>query len=79
MSFGNISIWQLLILLLIVVLVFGTKKLRTLGSDLGTAIKEFRKGVKEEDQEPVSSEENRVAEAGAAEDDKPGNPSAPGT
>ncbi|MEE8339109.1 MAG: twin-arginine translocase TatA/TatE family subunit, partial [Xanthomonadales bacterium] len=39
MGFGGISMWQLLILLLIVVLVFGTKRLRNMGSDLGAAVK----------------------------------------
>jgi sec-independent protein translocase protein TatA len=45
----GISIWQLLILLLVVALVFGTKKLRTLGGDLGSAIKGFRSAMKEDD------------------------------
>ena len=51
---GGISGWQLLILLLIVVLVFGTKRLRNIGSDLGSAVKGFRKGMEEEEeaQEP---------------------------
>lgn len=44
---GGISGWQLLILLLIVVLVFGTKRLRNIGSDLGSAIKGFRKGMED--------------------------------
>jgi sec-independent protein translocase protein TatA len=41
------SIWQLLILLLIIVMVFGTKKLRNMGGDLGAAVKSFRKGLEE--------------------------------
>lgn len=45
---GNIGPVQLLIILLIVLLVFGTKKIRSLGSDLGGAIREFRKGVAED-------------------------------
>ena len=49
MGIGGISIWQLLIILLIVVLLFGTKKLRNIGTDLGGAIKTFRKSMKEED------------------------------
>ena len=52
---GGISGWQLLILLLIVVLVFGTKRLRNIGSDLGGAVKGFRSGMEEEkeaDSEP---------------------------
>jgi sec-independent protein translocase protein TatA len=48
---GGISGWQLLILLLIVVLVFGTKRLRNIGSDLGSAVKGFRKGMEDEDEE----------------------------
>jgi sec-independent protein translocase protein TatA len=48
MGFGGISMWQLLILLLIVVLVFGTKRLRNMGGDLGAAIKGFRKGMEDE-------------------------------
>lgn len=44
---GGISGWQLLILLLIVVLVFGTKRLRNIGSDLGGAVKGFKKGMDE--------------------------------
>lgn len=48
MGLGGISIWQLLILLAIVVVVFGTKRLRTMGGDLGAAIKGFRKGMEDE-------------------------------
>lgn len=44
---GGISIWQLLIIFVIVILLFGTKKLRTLGSDLGSAVKGFKKAVNE--------------------------------
>ncbi len=47
----NISAVQLIILLAIVLLVFGTKRLRNLGSDLGTAIRGFRKGMSEEDED----------------------------
>jgi len=57
---GGISGWQLLILLLIVVLVFGTKRLRNIGSDLGSAVKGFRKGMEDEDEaaepEQIASE-----------------------
>ncbi|GAA0565393.1 MAG TPA: Sec-independent protein translocase subunit TatA [Rheinheimera sp.] len=48
---GNISIWQLLIVLAIIVLLFGTKKLRGIGSDLGSAIKGFRSSIKDEPQD----------------------------
>lgn len=49
MGMGGISIWQLLIILLIVVLLFGTKKLRNIGTDLGGAIKTFKKTMKEDE------------------------------
>ena len=49
MGFGGISIWQLLIILLVVVLIFGSGKLKSLGSDLGSSIKGFKKSVKDED------------------------------
>jgi len=48
MGIGGISMWQLLVLLLIVVLVFGTRRLRSMGSDLGAAVKGFRKGMEDE-------------------------------
>ncbi|MBP6528527.1 MAG: Sec-independent protein translocase subunit TatA [Burkholderiales bacterium] len=43
---GSFSIWHWLIVLLIVVMVFGTKKLRNVGKDLGGAVKDFKEGVK---------------------------------
>ena len=48
MGIGGIGIWQLLIILVIVLLLFGTKKLRNLGGDLGGAIRGFKKAVSEE-------------------------------
>ena len=63
---GGISVTQLLILLVIVMLVFGTKRLRNIGSDLGSAVKGFRKGIEEEpeDKEPekLTTEEKDSAE-----------------
>ena len=47
MGLGGISIWQLLIVFGIVLLLFGGKRLRSLGSDLGTAIKGFRSSIKD--------------------------------
>jgi sec-independent protein translocase protein TatA len=44
---GTFSIWHWLIVLVIVMLVFGTKKLRSMGSDLGGAVKGFKEGIKE--------------------------------
>ena len=49
MGFGGISIWSLLLILAIVVLLFGTKKLRNVGGDLGGAIRSFKKSVKDEE------------------------------
>lgn len=57
MGFGNIGWFQILVVLLIVLLVFGTKKIRNLGGDLGGAIRDFRKGVSE-DPDAVKSEES---------------------
>jgi sec-independent protein translocase protein TatA len=45
----GISPWQLIIVLVIVVLIFGTKKLRNMGSDVGGAVKNFKKSMKDED------------------------------
>jgi sec-independent protein translocase protein TatA len=46
---GGISLWQLLIIFAIVILLFGTKKLRTMGADLGSAVKGFKKAVSDKD------------------------------
>lgn len=52
---GSFSIWHWLIVLLVVVLIFGTKKLRNIGTDLGSAVKGFKDGMKsEEDKSPKS-------------------------
>lgn len=64
MSFG---IWELVIVLLIVALLFGTKKLRSIGTDLGGALKGFRSALKDEDtdkvaQQPESSASSQVIE-----------------
>lgn len=48
MGFGGISIWQLLIVLVIVLLLFGTKRLKNIGSDLGNAVKGFKGAMKDE-------------------------------
>ena len=45
MGLGGISLWQLLIVLLIVIVIFGTKRLRSIGGDLGGAVKGFRKAM----------------------------------
>ena len=62
MGLGGISIWQLAIVLVIVVLIFGTNRLKTLGSDLGGAMKGFRRAMESDDdkaaeQKKLSKEE----------------------
>ncbi len=57
MGFGGISVWQLVIILVIVLVIFGTKKLRGVGGDLGSAIKSFKKAVKEDPATKKTAEE----------------------
>jgi len=73
MGIGGISIWQLLIILLIVVLLFGTKKLRNMGGDIGSALKNFRKAVKDPDADDdvdKDTAERREGEVPKVEDQK---------
>lgn len=51
---GSISIWHWLIVLVVVILVFGTKKLGNVGSDLGKAVKGFKDGMKGEEEKPAN-------------------------
>jgi len=53
---GSFSIWHWLIVLIIVLLIFGTKKLRNLGADLGGAVKGFKDGIKEATSEETPAE-----------------------
>ena len=57
---AGISVWQLLIVVLIVVLLFGTKKLRGLGGDLGSAVKGFKKAMS--DDEPGTTKDQQDAD-----------------
>ena len=69
---GNIGPVQLLIILLIVLLIFGTKRIRSLGSDLGGAIKEFRKGMGDDassQEAPGDQASSEKAEADQPTDD----------
>ncbi len=61
MGFGGISIWQLLIVLLIILLLFGSKKLRGLGSDLGSAVKGFRGALSEAEKEEQEKKDQTIA------------------
>ncbi|MCE9679930.1 Sec-independent protein translocase subunit TatA [Shewanella sp. AS1] len=65
---GGISIWQLLIIALIVVLLFGTKKLRSLGGDLGGAVKGFKNAMSSEEEKKAL--EDTKAEKTAQSDEK---------
>jgi len=60
----GISIWQLVIILGIVILLFGTKKLRNVGGDLGNAIKSFKKAVKtgEDEVDAAKSANDQIAQ-----------------
>lgn len=69
MGLGGISIWQLLIVLLIVVLLFGTKKLKSLGSDLGGAIKGFKNAVNDDEKQAV--EEDKKTEDSVQKTEEP--------
>jgi sec-independent protein translocase protein TatA len=68
---GSFSIWHWLIVLLIVVMVFGTKKLKNIGSDLGGAVKGFKDGMKDggqaADDKAAAPSAGQVANSAAAE------------
>ena len=64
---GGISIWQLLIILVIVVLLFGTKRLKGIGTDLSGAIKGFKKAVTEEEKDADFEQKKQVEEKTAAD------------
>lgn len=64
---GTFSIWHWLVVLLIVVLVFGTKKLKNIGQDLGGAVKGFKDGMKEGTAEGDAPAAGQVAHHSAAE------------
>ena len=59
---GTFSIWHWLVVLVIVMLVFGTKKLRSIGQDLGGAVKGFKDGVKESESEANDTPEQLASE-----------------
>ena len=64
---GSFSIWHWLIVLVIVMLVFGTKKLRNIGQDLGGAVKGFKDGMKTSEEPKEPSSEQIAQSAVAAE------------
>ena len=69
---GGISIWQLLIIAVIVVLLFGTKKLRNLGSDLGSAVKGFKNAITDENSksDEDAKEDNTVTKTSESLNDQ---------
>ena len=69
MGLGGISIWQLLIILLIVVMIFGTKRLKGIGADLGGALKGFRKAMEGDDDKKSDSAKDEAPKI--ASDGKP--------
>jgi len=69
MGLGGISIWQLLIILAIVVMLFGTSRLRNMGSDLGSAVRGFRDSMKKDD--AGSEAETSAAAREESDSDKP--------
>ena len=62
---GSFSIWHWLIVLVVVVLIFGTKKLRNLGTDLGGAVKGFKEGMKTEDEKAQAPDAVKLEHSGA--------------
>lgn len=75
MGIGNISWPQILVILVIVLLIFGTKRIRNIGSDLGGAIREFRKGVgeneNEDEDEDEKSADDRSQEKSSSRSEEP--------
>ena len=63
MGFGGISIWQLLIILAIVLVLFGTKRLRNIGSDLGGAFKGFKSAMKDDKKDDKKDESEKLEKA----------------
>jgi len=61
---GSFSIWHWLIVLVVVLLVFGTKKLKNIGGDLGGAVKGFKEAMKEEEKKPGATELPKQGETG---------------
>lgn len=64
---GAFSIWHLLIVLLIVILLFGTKRLKNIGSDMGNAIKSFKNAVKDENKEEEGKTETTSTQTAQAQ------------
>lgn len=57
---GGISIWQIAIIVIVVAVLFGGKRLRNLGGDLGTSLKGFKKAMKDEDKNSIEHKDNDI-------------------
>lgn len=71
MGLGGVSFWQLLIVFGIVILIFGTTKLKSIGGDLGGAIKGFRKAMDSDEESETSSSKSDEARKLSAENQQP--------
>lgn len=70
---GGISIWQLLIVLGIIILIFGTKKLRNVGTDLGGAVKGFKKAMNDEEKKEADDAATSATSEARVEHQDAGN------
>lgn len=73
MGVGGISIWQLLIILVIVVLLFGTKRLKNIGSDLGGAVRGFKKSMAESEKEEEDRKLTEIKDEKVVSEQKTGD------
>ena len=72
---GGLSLWHWLIVLVIVVLVFGTKRLKNVGKDLGDAVKGFKEGVRDDESKPPAQLPGQPPTDSARRADAPADPS----
>ena len=68
MGLGGISIWQLLIILAIVIMIFGTKRLKNIGGDLGGAIKGFKQSLADDETKEIENGSAQASEEAAKAD-----------
>jgi sec-independent protein translocase protein TatA len=67
---GGISVWQLLIVFVIVILIFGTKKLRNMGGDLGSAVKGFKNAISEDPNKKAEDKKEEALQSSLAHDEE---------
>jgi sec-independent protein translocase protein TatA len=78
MGIGGISVWQLLIVLAIVIMLFGTKRLRNIGGDLGSSVKEFNQALRDGGDQIEPKGQDSVLEGGSVAGDMHGDRTADG-